>query len=277
MAEGVAPANGIEIWWQDFGDPADPAVLLVMGATVPATGWQPEFYEPIVAAGHRVIRFDNRDVGRSTWIDYEQSPYTVEDMADDAIGLLDALSVDRAHVIGASLGGMIGQAVAIRFPERVRSLTSIMSTPSSPEDPDLSDMSDEIRAAGERLQSGQVDPQNMLVEMWRLLSGSRFKFDEAAFRARIADLAVGFNPTCSHGDAAGASPSRRERLRQLRVPTLVIHGDEDPIIPLDHGIATADAVPDAKLIVMKGVGHELPPGVLAEIHPAILEHLAESS
>ncbi len=100
---------------------------------------------------------------------------------------------------------------------------------------------------------------------------------EAAFRARIADLAVGFNPTCSHGDAAGASPSRRERLRQLRVPTLVIHGDEDPIIPLDHGIATADAVPDAKLIVMKGVGHELPPGVLAEIHPAILEHLAESS
>ena len=165
MAEGVAAANGIEIWWQDFGDPADPAVLLVMGATVPATGWQPEFYEPIVAAGYRVIRFDNRDVGRSTWIDYEQSPYTVEDMADDAIGLLDALSVDRAHVIGASLGGMIGQAVAIRFPERVRSLTSIMSTPSSAEDPDLSDMSDEIRAAGERLQSGQVDPQNMLVEM----------------------------------------------------------------------------------------------------------------
>ena len=126
MAVKKVPSGKLEIWSEDFGDAANPTVLLVMGAGAGAVHWEPYLYEPLVAAGYHVIRYDNRDIGLSTWVDYEKDPYTVADMAGDAIAVLDAFAIDRAHLIGASMGGMISQQVALDHPERLRSLTSIM-------------------------------------------------------------------------------------------------------------------------------------------------------
>src|SRR2546423_177171 len=129
MSERVVEANGIEIWTEDFGEPADPTVLLIMGASAQGIMWPEELCERLVEGGRHVIRYDNRDTGQSTCADFSQKTYTVKDMADDAVGVLDAYGVDRADVVGASMGGMIAQTVALEHPERVRSLTSIMSTP----------------------------------------------------------------------------------------------------------------------------------------------------
>lgn len=275
MAEGKARVGELDIWWEDFGPRGAPTVLLVMGANAQAIFWPPAFIEPLVAAGYHVVRFDNRDIGLSSWVDYAKQPYTIADMAGDAVGLLDALGIERAHWVGASMGGMISQQAALEHPERVRSLTSIMSSPSSPEDPSLPGMAPEVQRAALAMQSGAGDPIDAAVALFATLSGSRAVFDAAAFRANFM-LGVergGFNPACAHGLAVGASPSRRERLETLRVPTLVVHGDEDPILPLAHGQATADAIPGAKLVVLRGVGHDFPPDAIPEYVEAVLFHL----
>lgn len=273
MPEGKAPINGIDIWYESFGDPTLPTVLLVMGASAQATLWRSEFFEPLVVAGYHVVRFDNRDVGYSTWVNFAKQPYTIETMAADAVGLLDTLDIERAHLIGASMGGMISQAVALEHPERVLSLTSIMSTPSGPLDPDLPGISEALQTTVAEIEAG-MDPMEGQVALWRQLSGSRFGFEEAAWRVEIQSwFDRAFNPACAHGLAVATSASRRDRLRSLTVPTLVIHGDEDPILPLAHGQATADAIPGAKLVVLPGVGHEIAEGALPEYLEPILAHL----
>jgi pimeloyl-ACP methyl ester carboxylesterase len=194
-------------------------------------------------------------------------------MAADAVGLLDALGIESAHWVGASMGGMISQQAALDHPERVRTLTSIMSSPSGPGDPDLPDMNPRVAAAAEAL--GGEDPLGATVALFKTLAGSRAPFDEVEFR-RGLEIGVergGFNPACSHGLAVEASPSRRERLASLRTPTLVIHGDEDPILPLAHGRATAEAIPGAELLVLRGVGHDFPEPAMDETCQAILRHL----
>ena len=279
MAEGKVRVGELDIWWEDFGPRSAPTVLLVMGANAQAVFWPPAFIEPLVAAGYHVVRFDNRDIGLSSWVDYARQPYTIADMASDAVGLLDALGIERAHWVGASMGGMISQQAALDHPERVRSLTSIMSSPSSPQDPSLPGMAPKVQRAVEAMQSGAGDPIDAAVALFGSLSGSRAVFDAAAFRANFM-LGVergGFNPACAHGLAVGASPSRRERLTRLRVPALVIHGDEDPILPLAHGQATADAIPGAKLAVLRGVGHDFPPDAIPEYMEAVLSHLAANA
>jgi esterase len=275
MAEGKTRVGELELWWQDFGPKAAPAVLLVMGANAQAVFWPLPFIERLVAAGYRVVRFDNRDIGLSTWVDYAKRPYTVVDMAGDALGLLDALGIERAHWVGVSMGGMISQQAALDHPERFRSLVSIMSSPSNPADPELPGMAPKVQRAVEAMQSGAVDPIEGTVALFEALSGSREPFDAAAFRAgfQIGLERGGFNPACAHGLAVGASPSRRKRLEGLRVPTLVIHGDEDPILPLAHGEATARAIPGAKLVVLRGVGHDFPESAIPEYLDAILAHL----
>ncbi len=273
MGAGIVTANGIELWYEDFGEATDPHVVLIMGANATALAWDASFYEPIVDAGYHVVRFDNRDEGLSQWFDAAH-PYTLDDMAADTVGLMDELSIDRAHVIGASMGGMIGQVVALSSPERVLTLTSICSSPG------VSDgrLPSPPQAIVEQMMVPFPDTRAEQVEWhlgaYRALAGS-WPFAEARHRARFeADLARGFNPSPGHGMAVYASGSRLDTLGDLDLPVLVIHGDEDPLVPLEHGAATADAIAGARLLVLPGAGHidilDQPDMVL----PSILELLA---
>src|SRR3990170_166948 len=182
MSEGKAIVNGIDIWYETFGRPADPTVLLIRGAGEQGTAWRPEFCEGLVAGGRHVIRFDNRDVGLSRWF-ADDEPYTLDDMADDTVGLLDALKIDRAHLVGISMGGMIGQILAIRHPERVLTLTSMLSSPCSPFDPSFEPPDPQVMEAIEQL-LGAETPRSReekiahRLALSRALAGTRYPFDE---------------------------------------------------------------------------------------------------
>jgi pimeloyl-ACP methyl ester carboxylesterase len=193
---------------EDFGSRANPTVLLVMERTQ-AVFWPPLFIERLLAAGYHVLRFDNRDIGLSTWIDWAKQPYTVLDMARDVIGLLDALGIERAHWVGVSMGGMISQQAALDRPERVRSLTSIMSSPSHPGDPELPGMEPKVQQAIDAMQSGALDPAEASVRPVASLAGSRAAFDEALFRTGFAagQARGGFTPRAR-------TASRSARLRR---------------------------------------------------------------
>jgi pimeloyl-ACP methyl ester carboxylesterase len=288
MAERVVRANGIEIWAEDFGEPRNPAVLLVMGAGGQGILWPDELCAALVSAGHYVIRYDNRDTGQSTCVEFAKAPYTLSDMARDAVGVLDAFGVERAHVMGASMGGMIAQTLGIEHAGRLRSLTSIMSSPGgagimqamlgggdarlpgpAPKVMELMRASLEKppRTAEERIEAG--------VALWRALAGGGEPFDEPTVRAREARIqarARNIDAAQNHQLAIASSPDRDELLRGVRTPTLVIHGSDDPILPLAHGRATADAIPGAKFLVVEGMGHDMPPGAQKRIVEAFLEH-----
>jgi pimeloyl-ACP methyl ester carboxylesterase len=290
MTERTIRANGIEIWCEDFGDPRDPALLLVMGAGGQGILWPDEFCQSLAGSGRRVIRYDNRDTGQSTCLDFAQSPYDLSDMARDAIGVLDAFGIARAHVAGASMGGMIGQTLAIEHSGRLRSLTSIMSSPAGAgimraimgggtaalpgPAPEVIEVMQASLANPPRTPAQRIEAS---VRMWRALAGSGEPFDEAAVREREARvLARAKNPDAAqnHQLAIGSSPDRDELLRKVTVPTLVIHGSDDPILPLPHGRATADAIPGARFLVIEGMGHDIPARAQKEIARAILEHTA---
>ena len=287
MAERTVRANGIEIWAENFGDPRNPTVLLVMGAGAQGILWPDEFCAALVAAGFHTIRYDNRDTGQSTCVEFAKAPYTLSDMARDAIGVLDAFGVERAHVVGASMGGMIGQTLAIEHPGRLRTLTSIMSSPAGAGIM-AGLMGQESRLPGpakkllDLLGASAANPPrtteeriDAAVALWRTLAGSAEPFDEAPIRARealIQGRARNIDAAQNHQLAIGSSPDRDEALRNVRTPTLVVHGTDDPILPLPHGRATADAIPGAKLLVLEGMGHEIPPGAQKRILEALLEH-----
>jgi pimeloyl-ACP methyl ester carboxylesterase len=291
MAERAVRANGIEVWTEDFGRPGDPPLLLVMGAGGQGVLWPDELCEALAAGGRHVIRYDNRDTGQSTCFDFAQSPYTLSDMALDATGVLDAYGIERAHVVGASMGGMIGQTLAIEQPSRVRTLTSIMSSPLS-----ASIMKIMLGGGGDagalpgpfpkvlalmaaRATPPQTDAERIdaAVELWRVLAGSGEAFDEAAVRAREARIlarARNVDAAQNHQLAIANTPDRDEALRKLRLPLLVIHGADDPILPLAHGRATAQLVPGAKLLVIDGMGHDFPAFAQKSVLQAILAHTA---
>ena len=314
MSEGIAEVNNINIWWEDFGNPSDPSILLIMGANANAMYWPHQFIEPLVNAGYHVIRFDNRDVGKSTWfgkesfsskliryfipeflvkvflsrifhsiidengymkdIEIKNPSYTLDDMTKDAISLMDHLKVDKAHIIGASLGGMITQLIALDYPERVLSITPIMTSPGM-QDPGLSNMTPSL--VNGIKESAILDAKgkhtDSLVRTYRELSGSRFPFDEKKFRELLVSvMAHGHNPFCKHGETA-ASQNRTSRLSEINTPTLIMHGTEDAIIGIDHGMVLYEKIPNAKKYIMEGVGHELPEGLADEIMEKIILHL----
>jgi pimeloyl-ACP methyl ester carboxylesterase len=265
MAEGYVETNGVRLWYEDLGDPEGEAVVLIMGATASAITWPPELLDALTAAGHRVVRFDNRDIGLSTHVDYATDPYTLDDMADDTLGLVDALGIDRAHFVGASMGGMISQLMAIRYPDRVRSLALLITTP-GPDDR-LSPTSDGVVAIVARPAMTDAELAQRSVDLWRALTGSRFPFDEAHYRELAAmDAARGTNPNSAHGVAVFTAPSRIEALATVRVPTLVVQATEDPIFPFDHGETLAKAIPGATFVPWEGVGHEVP----AQLGPELI-------
>ncbi len=288
-----ARANGIEICYEQQGDESGVPLLMVHGLGAQLTGWPPELRELLVAEGFRLVYYDNRDIGLSTHFDeagmpklvtmftagrISAPPYRLEDMADDAIGLLDVLGIETAHVVGVSMGGMIAQTIAIRHPGRVRSLCSIMST------------------TGAR---GVGTPTNdALAVLIRPFAKSR---DEAIEQA-MATLAVIGSPGFPHDGererqryeaaydrmyhpegvarqlaAIMAARDRTKALGSLRVPTLVIHGAADPLIRLSGGEATAKAIPGAKLIVIDGMGHDLPVEVYGQVVAALTANAREAA
>lgn len=283
-------ANGIEIEYESHGRECDPAVLLIMGLGAQLTVWPLPFVEALVARGFRVIRFDNRDVGLSTKIERAgvpnlyalvaqrflrfrpRVPYTIADMAEDAAGLLDALGIRQAHLVGASMGGMIAQHFAARHPERTLSLTSMMSTTGNPLLPMAS--FDAMRALIRRPRSDDLDTLIAHgMQLTRTIAGPGYPMDEAVLRARVrenierASYAPGFTRQLA---AIIADGDRRAMLRTITAPTVVIHGTTDPLIPVACGRDTAASIPDARLVEIERMGHSLP----LELIPRIVDAIA---
>ena len=289
-------ANGIEIEYDHFGDRGADPLLLIMGLGAQMILWEEEFCGGLAERGHFVVRFDNRDAGLSSKFGEHgtpnliemmtkgasgqpvEAPYLLNDMADDAAGVLDALELDTAHVVGASMGGMIAQAVAIRHPQRVRTLTSIMSSTGNPELPpaDPEAMAVLMR---ERPKTREESIE-AAVSAQKVLSGPGFPFDEARIReraARVYDRAFYPEGMARQMTAIVASGNRKPELANVSAPTLVIHGDADPLVPIAGGHDTAEAVPGAELLVIEGMGHDLPPGAWPRVIDAITEHAKKAS
>lgn len=269
----LAPANGIELFYESFGSETDPPVVLIMGFGVQLLGWDEGFCRRLAGRGFRVIRFDNRDVGLSTRCG-DRDGYSLDDMALDTVGLLDALGLPSAHVVGASMGGMIGQLMAIRHPSRVRSLASVMSTTGAPgvgwprQDVFWVLMQPPPSERGAFIEH--------MVKVSRAIGSPAFPMDDAALRERIG---VGydrsFHPagTARQARALMSAWDRTAALAELRLPVVVIHGDRDPLVQPDGGEATARAVPGAKLVTIPGMGHDLP----AAVWPAIIDAIVENA
>jgi len=284
MTAASAAVNGITLCYETFGSADDAPVLLVMGLGVQMIAWDEEFCQGLVDRGYYVIRFDNRDVGESTHLhdapppdvlgalhrqDMSSASYRLEDMADDSVGLLDELGIGRAHVVGVSMGGMIAQTVAIRHPDRVASLTSIMSTPA----PAIGPPTREAMAA---LMQPPAESKEVAVENayrgWTVIGSPGDPADEARIRDRAAraydrgydPMGVGRQLLAIH-----ASGDRSAALAEVKVPTVVIHGLQDPLVGVDGGRATAAAVPASELILIEGMAHDLPRRVWPRIFDAI--------
>ena len=279
MNEHSITANGVTLCTEAFGDPGDPAVLLIMGATVSMLGWDDRFCRQLALGGRFVIRYDNRDTGRSVTYEPGKPQYTLQDLADDAVGVLDAYRLVRAHFVGMSLGGMIAQLVAIRRPERVATLTLIASSPHGPEDPDLPPMAEKVQSyfadTGGVDWSNEASVVDFMVRGAHVVSGGTRPFDEAATRKFVVREMGRASNFASRGNHALISADRwRERLVEITVPTLVIHGSEDPVLPYGHGVALAREIPGAALLTLEGMGHELYPADWDTIVGAILRHTA---
>ena len=286
-----AQANGIEIEYETFGDRGARPLLLIMGLGAQLVLWEKEFCTDLVERGHFVIRYDNRDVGLSTKLEQAgapnvlevmqaaaagrpvEAPYTLDEMADDAAGLLDTLDLDSAHVVGASMGGMIAQTLVLRHAERVRSLTSIMSSTGNPALPPPKP--EPLQALMQPRVEERESAIEQAVSLQRLIGGTGFPFDAERTR-RLAALSYdrSFYPVGLARQIAAimASGNRRPALASVEAPTLIIHGDADPLVPLEAGRDTAQAIPGAELLVIEGMGHELPPQVWPRIIEAVSRH-----
>jgi pimeloyl-ACP methyl ester carboxylesterase len=272
-----AKANGITIEYETFGRPGDPALLLIMGFATPLTTWPVKFCEGLAAKGFFVIRFDNRDIGKSTHLSDlgapniaetmgklmsgqpVTAPYALDDMAADSVGLLDALHIDKAHIVGASMGGMIAQIVAAKYPHVTKSLVSIMSTTGKR---DLPQAKPEAMAALMMLPaSGSVaDRVAVSVKSWRVIGSPGYPatdeeltraVTEAVTRAPYDPAGVGRQMV-----AIVAAPPRNDLLKSVRAPALVIHGADDPLVPVEGGKDTAASIQGAKLEIVPGMAHD---------------------
>lgn len=262
-AAGRVETNGVALHTETFGDPSDPVVLLIMGAMSSAVWWPEGFCLQLADRGRYVIRYDHRDTGRSTAYEPGQIAYTVDDLADDAVGVLDAYGIARAHLAGMSLGGLLSQLIALKYPDRVLSLTLVASERLASEDSNMPPMDPRILAYHAR--AGELDwyDRKSVVEYqvgaWRLQAGSAHPFDEAAIR-RMAeeDLGRTDNPLTSMNHALLTGGERwLDRLYEVRAPALIVHGTEDPVLPYAHGVALTEALPETTLLTLEGTGHEL--------------------
>jgi len=290
--ERFATVNtGVELCYETFGDPADPTVLLIMGLGTQMLAWDEQFCALLVERGFHVVRYDNRDVGRSTKIegrpptlrqlalrDPRAAAYRLSDLADDAVGLLDHLAVRRAHVVGASMGGMIAQTVAIEYPERVRSLVSLMAGEGGRRTgrPRLT----ALRALLRRTPAGREAYAEHIARTYAVIGSPGFALDAELIRehARAAyDRGVSAAGAGRQLMAVRVSPNRTAGLRRVRVPTTVIHGTADKLVRPSGGRAVARAVPGARLLEIEGMGHDLPAGAWPRIVDAIAATAARAA
>ena len=277
--ERLISVNGIDLCVDTFGDAADPVILLLAGMNSSMDGWEPEFCERLASGRRYVIRYDHRDTGRSVSYPPGTPRYSGDDLRNDAVGLLDALGLAQAHVAGISMGGAIAQLVALDHPARVASLT-LISTTAGPGDPDLPPASEGLQAHFAKADrpdwSDQAAVIDYIVEDYRPYAARSHPFDATAVRnlaERVVDRTINIESSMTnHGLLEDGAGRWRERLGELSMPTLVIHGDEDPLFPLAHGRALAMEIPNARLVVMEQTGHELPRRAWDVVVPAILEH-----
>ena len=252
---------GRRFWAEMIGPDNAPVVLLLAGAAMQATTWEPAFLDPLLEAGRAVVRFDWRDIGRSTWARFRDLPYTVDDLTTDALVILDAFDVAVADVVGFSMGGCIAQLLALSAPKRSRSLTLVSSGYASR-------IEVERGEGGRRLfemfaQPEPTDPDEQVrrqVEQWRLLCGRSFRFDDSEWQQRARSwVERGQDPSCPHVrlEPQVFGLDRSDELARLAVPTHVLHGDDDPMFPLPHGEAIAKTLPKCNYFGLSGSGHDL--------------------
>ncbi|MEX0342361.1 MAG: alpha/beta fold hydrolase [Erythrobacter sp.] len=292
-----AIANGIEIHYEEHGDKAHPPLLLIMGFGAQLTLWPDELVDALAGHGFRVIRYDNRDIGLSHKFDGVKAPglikmtllskigftpkvpYTLADMADDGAGLLDALGIEKAHIVGASMGGMIAQHFASRHADKCLSLTSIFSTTGNPKLPPA-----EPKALKALVTRPKSTDEEVLVEhgmmLARTIGSPGFPTDEQRLRERTrVNVRRSFYPEgpTRHLSAIVADGDRREMLKSIAVPTLVLHGEDDPLVPCEGGRDTAAAIPGARLKTIAGWGHDLPLELVDEVAGTIADHAKAST
>jgi pimeloyl-ACP methyl ester carboxylesterase len=285
-------SNGMTIRYETMGDPSDPPMLMIMGLGAQLIDWPQEFCEMLAARGYYVIRFDNRDCGLSTWLDELPAPelgsvfagdlssvsYLLTDMAADTAGLLKELGIARAHVVGASMGGMIAQQLTIDNPDLVASLCSIMSTTG-----DRLVGHPTVEAAAALMRPAAPDRDSAIaaaIASSRVIGSPGFELDEAEMARKAAakyDRAYHPQGTARQYGAIAAATDRTAALGGVTVPTLVIHGEADPLIDVSGGRATAAAVPGATLLTIPGMGHDLPRGAWPAIVDAIVANAAQAS
>ncbi|KTE75244.1 alpha/beta fold hydrolase [Sphingopyxis sp. A083] len=292
MTTEQAAVNGISITFEDKGPRDAPVILLVMGLGGQLTLWPDEFVDALNARGFRTIRYDNRDVGLSTRFDAAgvpnlkwmfvksllrlpvRSAYTLADMAADGVALLDHLGIARAHIVGLSMGGMISQHIAARYPDRVLSLTSVMSTTGNPRLPRA--QKEAMQVLTSRPMSG--DPEDLIaysVRAAKVIGSPGYPPDEERLQRRVrSDFERGWYPqgVARQMAAIVADGDRRPMLKSISAPTLVIHGEGDPLVPLAGGRDTADNIPGARLLTIPGMGHDLPLGLVDTLADAIAGH-----
>ena len=284
--EQTATVGDLELCYETFGAATAPPLLLIMGLASQMLLWDDAFCEQLATRGFRVIRFDNRDIGRSSQLKGQPTPtrwqllrrsssgaaYALEDMATDSVGLLDALEIDAAHIVGASMGGMIAQLVAIHHPDRVLSLVSIMSTTGNARvgKPQPKMMLRLMRKARREREAYIADH----LDTYRAIGSKGYDFEEDYKRERAGRLFDrGVYPAGSARQlwAVASASDRTEALASVRAPTTVIHGDADPLVDISGGRATAEAIPGARLVIFPGMGHDLPRALWPEIIDAIVE------
>jgi len=309
----IAPLNGVDIWWEAYGDNANPPVLMIMGLNSNLKRWPTELIMGLVNQDLYVITYDNRDTGKSTWVTEEStiikilkymptfvqepivdwffdqmldgegrfkmggvpSEYNLEDMALDGIALLDHLEIDKAHIVGASMGGMIAQVISLNHPERVITLTGIMTTPgfdtaglSGPYPKYLDAMKESF------LLNLQSKPKESSEVGNIALIGTNFLEEEYENLIKILKSMEehGNNQDSGHMAAVGSSPNRFKRLKEISIPTLIIHGNEDPLIPVDHGLAIYEQIQNSEKLIINGMGHNFPTSVIPVIIEQMINH-----
>ncbi|MEW2353527.1 alpha/beta hydrolase [Spirillospora sp. NPDC029432] len=293
MTERTVAANDVELWSEGFGDPRNPSILLIMGGNLSAMGWPAEFVELLAAGGYHVIRYDHRDTGRSTWRDFSEHPYDFDDLAADAVAVLDGWEIEAAHIVGLSMGTTIAQVMALDHPKRLRSMSVMLG---GALDIDF-DTNLERAMAGEASLEGYPLPRQVFLDMlqmmsrpaegreavldqrvtkWQMLFGDELPFDRAEYRRweeRAIEHAGSLAEPTAHYTVSLPPTSRGAELAGVTVPTLVIQAMNDPIAPPPHGRHLADLIPGARLVEIPGMGHALPGSVHEPLSRAILAHV----
>jgi pimeloyl-ACP methyl ester carboxylesterase len=288
-------SNGLTLEVEQHGKKSDPAVLLIMGLAAQLTRWPDDFIAALVSGGFRVIAFDNRDIGLSEKLDAERAPspatvvlldkvglaslvapYKLTDMATDTLGLLDALEIERAHVIGASMGGMIGQILCAEHARRIKSFTAIMSSTNNPNLPKAHPAITKEILTGRTQSSTREELIESTLRIWNIIGTKNSGRDAQRFRQHVADsVDRNSSPAGIRRQIAAIIATRdlREWTRKISAPSLVIHGSDDPLVPLQCGLDIAATIENARMEVVEGMGHDLPPRLLTAITTPVLNHL----